>query len=154
MGRTLYEWSTSLRKLSTLTVAPPPYLCWNVTQWNRQTAITHRGGFTSSITNVAFDMGQHRTWLWKAASSPIHQHPLSSWQQNTDSEFTLRWKCLSNITLHGEVLQCGHARPSFFILVAASSERCFPQHEVRWGWSSRPYVTGQKKSTDGSSTNR
>ena len=152
MGHTLYEWSTSLRELSTLTVSPPPYLCWNVTQWNRQTAMTHRG---SSIIRVAFDMGQHTTWLWKAASSPIHQHPLSSWQQNTDSEFTLRWKCLSNIMLHGEVLQSEHGRrPSFFILVAASSERSLPQHEVRWGWSSRPYVTGQKKLSDGCSTNR
>ena len=65
--------------------------------------------------------------------------------------FTWRWKCLFSTVLQPAALQTGHAIPSSIIVVATSGEIWFPQHNVRWGWSSRSFITGQMKSAGGSS---
>ena len=97
-------------------------------------------------------MLQDWTWLFKSASPPCHLHPLSLWRQKTWNNFTWRWKCLFNIVSHEVALHSGQAFFSPCILLAASRERCLPQHDVRWGWSNRSVVTGQNKSSDGCSS--
>ena len=104
----------------------------------------------SSICGASF-MEQDMTWRSRAASSPCQPHPLSPWRQNTRSELTWRWKRLSKTVFHFGSLHKGHA---LFVFKTASSDRCLPQHDVRWGWSRKPVVTGQKKSSAGCSTNR
>ena len=127
--------------------------CVRAECWGKQNlSLTYPDSFTSSDISGISLMGQDSTWWWKAASSPCQPHPLSLWLQNTRSEFTWRWKCLFNIVLQLCSLHSRHGSPSC-ILVAASCERCLPQHDVRWGWSSSSFVMGQKKSSDGCSTN-
>ena len=110
-----------------------------------------KDSYIGSFSRVVF-MGQDWTWHSKSDNSPCHLHPLSSWQQNTRSLLTWRRNFLSNIVSKCGSLHSGHPLFSFCILVAACCEKWLPQQAVRWGWSSRPYVMGQKTSSDGCST--
>ena len=97
------------------------------------------------------ELWQDSEWDSNSDSSPCQSHSVS--RQNTRSSATWRRKCLLSIVGHLSLLHIGQPCPSFFSLFTASCDMCWPQHDVRWGWSRRPMVTGQKKSLDGSSTN-
>ena len=91
------------------------------------------------ITSGESFIGQDFTWLSNSCSFPWHSHSLSTIR----SDFTSFCISLLIFVLHSDALHKGHVFPSPSILLTASSERLFPQHDVRWGQSITQYTTGQ-----------
>ena len=71
-----------------------------------------------------------RTLLACFSNSPTQPHPLPLYQQRTRIWWTLRRQFLSSMHCHCSPLHRGQGLPSFRSLVATSSERWWPQHDV------------------------